>query len=190
MLKYNNIKLIIGLGNPGIKYKNNRHNIGKKFLYKIIKIYKKNIIYINKKFYFGNLFKLILKNKIFYLLLPNTFINLSGNFLLEIITIYNILPEQILVFHDDISLLLGKLKLIFNGYHFGHNGIKHIITILNTKKFFRLRIGINNNKIINNEYLKNFVLSNFSYYEKNIINHIFNKMINFIFKIWLFLKIY
>ncbi|HMB17416.1 MAG TPA: aminoacyl-tRNA hydrolase [Candidatus Paceibacterota bacterium] len=117
----NNIKLLIGLGNPDKKYKNTYHNIGHRF-----------INYVEKNTNLSNIKTLA----------STTFMNKSGHFVKEKLQYFNLTPQQILVIHDDSDIELGRYKISFNRGSAGHKGINSIINHLNTKKFWRLRIGI------------------------------------------------
>ncbi|MBK4775367.1 aminoacyl-tRNA hydrolase [Candidatus Pantoea edessiphila] len=170
----NRIKLIVGLLNPGEKYSFTRHNAGAWYINLLIKKYNLNIKK-NLKF-FGFTSNLCINNNKFHLLLPNTFINLSGIAVKTISKFYNILPEEILVAHDELDLPPGIIRFKFGGNHGGHNGLKDIISnFSNNKNFYRLRIGIGHPG--NREKVNQFVLSHPSSYEKELINHAINEAV-------------
>lgn len=137
----NNMKLIIGLGNPGQKYETTRHNLGFIFLDKLREKFSLPDFALENKFdakvslgEFGG-DKIILTK-------PQSFMNLSGQAMKKIMTFYKISPENLLVIHDDIDIDCGKFKLATNSSSAGHNGVQNIINELGTKKFARMRIGI------------------------------------------------
>jgi len=115
-----NIKLIVGLGNPGKEYENTRHNMGFIFIDKLSEQIKTNFI-VEK---------------------PQTFMNKSGDAVLALSKLHKIKPENILIVHDDIDILWGKFKFSFGHSSAGHKGVESIIKALKTKNFWRLRIGI------------------------------------------------
>ncbi len=115
-----NIKLIVGLGNPGKEYKNTRHNMGFIFIDKLSERLKTKFITAK----------------------PQTFINKSGDAVLALSKSHKIKPENILIVHDDIDILWGNFKFSFGRSSAGHKGVESIIKALKTKNFWRLRIGI------------------------------------------------
>jgi PTH1 family peptidyl-tRNA hydrolase len=134
------IQLIVGLGNPGKEYADTRHNVGALFVEKIAKDYK-TTLKLEKKFQ-GYFAKATLFDKDCFLLIPTTFMNLSGQAVLAVANFYKILPESILIVHDDLDLPVGALRLKKDGGHGGHNGLKDIIQKLGTNEFNRIKIGI------------------------------------------------
>lgn len=147
------MRLIVGLGNPGDKYKNNRHNVGFLILDEIASAQmqsfkkQKNFDYI--------------EHKGVILMKPKTYMNLSGNAVTAVKTKHRI--DDILVIVDDIYLPLGEIRLRNSGGLAGHNGLKSIAKSLGTNDFKRMRIGINSP---NEKNLADYVLSNFSKEEK------------------------
>ena len=146
------MKLIVGLGNPGIEYENTRHNIGFYYLDLIAK--ELNISNFKEKFN-GYYQKVKYKNEDIILLKPLSYMNLSGEVVVKYVNYYKIKPEDILVIHDDLDLDVGRLKLRANGSSGGHNGIKNIILNLGDENFKRLKIGISKS---NEMDTKNYVL--------------------------------
>lgn len=157
------MKLIVGLGNPGIEYHNTRHNIG----YMVIDSYaKKHNISIEKK-KFNSLYQKTKINDVDVLLVkPETFMNLSGEAVKDFVNYFKIDIEDILIIYDDLDLEVGKIRLRDKGSSGGHNGIKNIISLLGTEQFKRLKIGISNNKLIDT---KDYVLGKFNNDEKEIL---------------------
>ncbi|MCD6482448.1 MAG: aminoacyl-tRNA hydrolase [Candidatus Izimaplasma sp.] len=165
------MKLVVGLGNPGRKYKTTKHNIGFMCLDYYVKKHKLKLKKDNK--FNGE----TLKIGNIVLLKPHTFMNESGQSIRKIINFYNIKIENILVIYDDLDLPLGKTRLREKGSSAGHNGIKSIISNIQTQEFKRVRIGIDKNPLYET---KNYVLSSFSKKEKQIIEPVFEKVSNII----------
>jgi PTH1 family peptidyl-tRNA hydrolase len=136
----NKIKLIVGLGNPGTKYANTRHNIGFWFIDELCEQLKLTLK-DNKKFY-GHANKADIHGHQFWLLKPETFMNLSGKSVASLVNFYKIKPEEVLVVYDVLDLESGTVKLKKTGGHGGHNGLRDIIAMLGSKDFIRLRLGI------------------------------------------------
>lgn len=128
------LKAIIGLGNPETKYNSTRHNTGFIVVDKLLQV--KNIRLSEKfKAFFG-------KDGNTLFLLPTTYMNLSGESVIELVNFYKLRPEDLLVIYDDISLELGTLRFRKDGSDGGHNGIKSIIKCLSSNNFHRLKVGI------------------------------------------------
>lgn len=156
------MKLIIGLGNPGLEYKNTRHNIG--FL-AVDNFAKANSIKIEKKG-FGSLFaEAALNGEEIVLLKPQTFMNNSGEAVSAAVERWGIRAGNILVVCDDVNLILGIIRFRDGGSAGGHNGLKSIIDKSGTKDFNRLRIGIDAQR---SGILKDYVLSTFRSSEKKL----------------------
>ena len=135
------IKLIVGLGNPGDKYADTRHNAGEWLIARLARRFNVTLNAENK--FFGNVGKTLMNGKEIRFLVPTTFMNLSGNAVGALANFYRIKPEEILVLHDELDLPPGSVKLKLGGGHGGHNGLKDIVAALgNNNNFYRLRIGI------------------------------------------------
>ncbi|WP_282110246.1 aminoacyl-tRNA hydrolase [Shewanella algicola] len=136
-----NIKLIVGLANPGAEYAQTRHNAGAWYVQELARIC--NVPLVADSKYFGVTARTILHGKDVRLLIPTTFMNLSGKSVAALANFFRILPEEILVAHDELDMDPGVAKFKLGGGHGGHNGLKDIIASLgNDKNFHRLRIGI------------------------------------------------
>jgi PTH1 family peptidyl-tRNA hydrolase len=134
------IKLIVGLGNPGPKYSETRHNAGFWFVEDLASQYRSRFL-PEKKFH-GEVARISLEGKDIWLLKPETYMNRSGLSVVSLAAFYKIAPENILVAHDEIDLKAGTARLKSGGGHGGHNGLRDIISHLGTKDFQRLRIGV------------------------------------------------
>ena len=135
------IKLIVGLGNPGDKYTDTRHNAGEWLIERLARRF--NVSLNPESKFFGKTARTIVNGKEVRLLVPTTFMNLSGKAVGALASFYRIKPEEILVIHDELDLPPGTAKLKQGGGHGGHNGLKDIVAQLgNNNNFYRLRIGI------------------------------------------------
>ncbi len=135
------IKLIVGLGNPGAEYEATRHNAGVWFIQALANAY--NLQFKAEKAYFGFTARGQIDGNDVRLLIPTTFMNLSGKAVQALSNFYKIEVEEILVAYDELDLPPGAAKLKKDGGHGGHNGLKSIIQSLgNRKDFHRLRLGI------------------------------------------------
>lgn len=135
------IKLIVGLGNPGEKYADTRHNAGEWLIERLARHF--NVSLNPESKFFGKTARTLLNGKEVRLLVPTTFMNLSGKAVGALASFYRIKPEEILVIHDELDLPAGTAKLKQGGGHGGHNGLKDIVAQLgNNNNFYRLRIGI------------------------------------------------
>ena len=139
-MEITNAKFIIGLGNPGEKYIDSRHNIGFMLLQEISRKY--NLTFTSKKKLQSLYAEFSLNNMLFRLFMPTTYMNKSGDSIKAIIDWYKIELDQLLVIVDDIDIPLGKIRFRQKGGSGGHNGLKSIIHQLNSENFSRIRIGI------------------------------------------------
>lgn len=130
--------LIVGLGNIGAEYANTRHNIGFKALDFLSK--KEGLSFENLKF--GAVTELKLKGRTFFLLKPNTYMNLSGKAVKFWMDKENIPLQNVLIIADDLNLSFGTIRIRTKGSDGGHNGLKNITLILNTQEYARFRFGI------------------------------------------------
>jgi PTH1 family peptidyl-tRNA hydrolase len=161
------IKLIVGLGNPGDEYKKTRHNAGFEVIDKLLEnlpgSFKKGDgfcgIYWEGRFKGNNLF--IQK--------PLTFMNISGRAVASIAKRYQILPKEILLVFDDVDLALGKLRIRKNGSSAGHNGVESVIEELGSSGFPRLRVGIGRSEARSQA---DYVLSKFAEDEKELFSKV------------------
>ena len=131
--------LIVGLGNPEQDYSNTRHNMGFNTINKIAKQYN---IEIKQKKFKGLYGKGIIENEKVILLKPQTYMNLSGESIKEVVDFYKIEPSKIIVIYDDIDIMPGIIKIRKKGGAGSHNGMKSVIHELQTTEFPRIRVGI------------------------------------------------
>jgi PTH1 family peptidyl-tRNA hydrolase len=135
------IKLIAGLGNPGPEYSKTRHNAGVWFVEELAQ--RNNISLRPEKKYSGLYGKGLIGNELVHLLIPTTFMNLSGQAVAPLANFFRISVDNILIAHDELDMLPGSVKIKQGGGHGGHNGLKDIIArMANNRDFYRLRIGI------------------------------------------------
>ena len=134
------IRLIVGLGNPGREYDFTRHNAGFWWVDALAQQHSWSFRAENK--FHGLVARGRLEGHELFLLKPQTFMNVSGRAVGALAQFYQIEPGQILVVHDELDLPPGGIKLKFGGGHGGHNGLKDIFSHLGTREFWRLRIGI------------------------------------------------
>jgi peptidyl-tRNA hydrolase, PTH1 family len=134
------IKLIVGLGNPGRQYEKTRHNAG--FLFLDALAQELGCIWTSEPRFQGFFAEGSIANGKLMLLKPNTFMNRSGQSVGKIARYYKLHPEEILIVHDELDFNPGMVKLKKDGGHAGHNGLRDIIANLDSKDFYRLRIGI------------------------------------------------
>lgn len=158
------MRVIVGLGNPGKRYENTRHNIGYRVVSKLAEKHSLKFIKASSNY-------LLSKGKLeeeFYLLLPLTYMNLSGRAIKEFKNSNEFQLDNLLVICDDINLPLGKLRLRSKGSYGGHNGLLSVISELDSTNFPRLRIGIGKN--FKQSEQVDYVLSDFSSDELDVID--------------------
>ena len=168
--------LIVGLGNPGEKYKNTRHNIGFLVVEEILnrfEIIKKEYsnFFLSERFFINKE-----KRVKAYLMQPLTFMNNSGIAVKNFFDNYN--SVELIVVHDDIDLKTGKIRVKKKSGHGGHNGIKSIINEIKSNDFYRVKIGIGRPE--NKEDIPQYVLSDFSKKELPIIQKSIKKSLEII----------
>ncbi len=165
--KWQIVYLIVGLGNPGLEYKNTRHNVGFDVLDLISSKYN---IHINRIKFKGMYGEGKIKNEKVIILKPTTYMNLSGESVREVCNFYKISSENVIVIYDDISLEVGRMRIRKSGSAGGHNGIKNIILNLSSDVFPRIKIGIGGPK----GDLTSHVLGKVNHEEKIVIDRVFN----------------
>ena len=168
------MKLIVGLGNPGDKYKFTRHNAG--FMALDYLSFQWGFDFKFESKFNGEIAKINHEGESIVLLKPHTYMNLSGQSLIAVTNFYKIQREDILVIYDDLAMPTGKLRFRAKGSDGGHNGIKSIIAHLNSDEFKRVRIGIGHKPADAIDY----VLGCFSKADQNTLNEVFDKAPNMI----------
>ena len=135
------VELIVGLGNPGPAYERTRHNVGADLVLNLANSHSAQFKHETK--FFGDTTKINLDGISIRVLIPSTFMNLSGKSVAAMARFYQIAPENILVVHDELDMDPGTVRFKRGGGHGGHNGLRDTIKSLgNNKDFARLRIGI------------------------------------------------
>lgn len=133
------MKLIVGLGNPGKEYEKTRHNCGFRVIEKLEEALG---VSCNKVKFQGLYTKCKYKGEDVILLKPTTYMNLSGQSLIEAMRFFKVNAEDIIVIYDDLDTEIGKIRLRETGNPGGHNGMKNVVQHLGTKNFKRVRVGI------------------------------------------------
>ncbi len=170
--------LIVGLGNPGEKYKKTRHNIG----FRVIDEFwqKQNFpeFSFSKKFS-ALISETVLNGEKIILAKPQTFMNNSGQTVKSLIDFYKITKSNLIVIHDDLDLFLGKIKIAEDSRSAGHKGVQSIIDELGAKNFTRFRLGIKpqqHHGLVRGT--ENFVLEKFTKDEEKIVKQIIKQTVN------------
>lgn len=159
-------RVFIGLGNPGRKYSHNRHNVGQMALQAIAKSYQFPEF---TKAPGGLATKAKIDGQLVWLFLPASYMNLSGEAVQAFAHFHKFEPAQLCAVHDDLDLMLGKLRVKLGGGHGGHNGLRSMDAHL-TRDYHRLRIGIGHPGDKN--LVSDYVLSDFTGAEKKTVETI------------------
>ncbi len=166
--------LIVGLGNPGMKYKNTYHNVG---FVAIDELAKQMKIKLTKSECDSKTGKGIYKGVEVVLAKPQTYMNLSGEAVEKLVRHYNIdVESELVICYDDIDLNIGKLRIREDGSAGTHNGMRNIVKCLNTQSFKRVRVGTKTPQLAQHEVnLIDFVLSKVDYeYKEDLSRGIMN----------------
>ena len=158
--------LIVGLGNPGAEYKETRHNVGFMVADALASFYQFSVF---KSKFDGLIAEGTIDGEKCLLLKPQTYMNLSGNSVVKAATFYKILPEQIIVIHDDMDLLPTQIKAKLGGGTGGHNGLKSIDAHIG-QNYNRIRLGVGHPHATG-EAVVNHVLSRFSKADAEVVQH-------------------
>ncbi len=150
------VKAIIGLGNPGLKYRATRHNVG--FLV-VKELARKRRVRIRQKVFHSLVATTTISGESVILAQPLTYMNLSGQAVREMVKTKKIALKNLLVICDDVSLPVGRLRIRAKGSDGGHKGLRSIIEELGSENFTRLRVGVGSPN--ENFELSNYVLSKF-----------------------------
>jgi len=165
------VKLIVGLGNPGSKFANTRHNIGFKILDCLAE--KKKIKFKKMLFCSVKVANCKIGNIKVKLLKPQSFMNRSGEVVFKLMNRYSVDIDDLLIVYDDVDLPFGKLRIRKKGSAGTHNGVKSIVSSINSESFKRIRFGIGpkQKKISMNDH----VLGNFSIEEDLVVKNVLEK---------------
>ena len=150
-------KLVVGLGNPGSKYHETRHNVG--FMAIDLMAKELGLTFSEEKTFKAEVASTFLNGEKVYFVKPTTFMNESGKAVHALLTYYGLDIEDLLIIYDDLDMEVGKIRLRAKGSAGGHNGIKSIIQHIGTQTFNRVKIGIGRPK--NGMSVVNHVLSTF-----------------------------
>lgn len=161
------IKVIVGLGNPGPRYANTRHNVGFMVVDKLAERFR---IGITRSRFSGLWGDVNIGDDRVYLLKPQTYMNRSGQSVGGFIKYFKIPTTSMLVIHDDLDLPLGRIKLVRKGGAGGHRGVKSIMEVLGTNEFNRMKIGIGRPRY--NEDIEGYVLSPFYADERKTLSKV------------------
>ena len=170
------MKLIVGLGNPGTGYANNRHNIGFMCLNRFARAHG---IKFDKKQGLARIGIGEVSGEKVVLARPQTFMNLSGQSVIRLVNKFNIDFNDLLVIHDDLDLPLGKIRIRYGGSPGGHKGISSIINHLGSRDFSRIKIGIGRPATMEDSTetdIISYVLSDFPDEEKKIVTGVMDEV--------------
>jgi len=163
--------LVVGLGNAGSEYSNTRHNVGFDVIDLLSSEYNINTNRIKFKGMYGegNIgFEKVI------LLKPTTYMNLSGESIIEVVNFYKIPKENIIVVYDDISLEVGRMRIRMKGSAGGHNGVKSIISHLSSDEFTRIKVGVGQPQ----GDLVNHVLGKIPKEQREILKKVYDASVN------------
>ena len=133
------MKIIAGLGNPGLKYAGSRHNMGFSVLTELADRYDVSVNRAECKSLTG---RTIIKGEKVLLAMPQTYMNLSGEAVSQLLNYYKCTAEDLIVIYDDIDLDVGNVRIRAKGSAGGHNGMKNIIQLIGTEEFCRIKLGV------------------------------------------------
>lgn len=163
------MRLILGIGNPGERYRHNRHNVGFMFLDYLANKYSVSFLPARNDYYFA-------EHKIgenyFSLIRPSNYVNNSGFSAVQALANYNTSIDDLLVVHDDVYLTTGTFRLKLTGGDGGHKGVKSIIYHLSSEDVVRIRIGVGG-KEFSQENIAEYVLSDFHNEDQRLLNEVF-----------------
>jgi PTH1 family peptidyl-tRNA hydrolase len=161
--------LVVGLGNPGTNYAGNRHNVGHMVLAELadrlratFKSHRTNATVAEGRTFAAGP-KLVLAK-------PNTFMNVSGGPVANLLRFYSLQPDRLIVVHDELDIPFDALRLKFGGGHGGHNGVRDIIAALGTGDFTRVRVGVG--RPPGRQPAADFVLRDFSSTERSSLPNV------------------
>ncbi len=163
--------IVVGLGNPGRQYENTRHNCG---FDAIDVLAERNNCQMKKIRFKSTTGECNIKGSKCLLMKPSTYMNNSGEAVVQAMNFYKLKPENIIIIFDDISLDVGRMRIRMKGSDGGHNGMKNIIYLTGSDMFPRIKVGVG--KKPHPEYdLKDWVLSRFSQADSKVMKEMFTK---------------
>ena len=167
------LKVIVGLGNPGLQYRFTRHNIG----FMVVDCISESLglKFKHIKSYYSLIARGRFDNKKILLVKPQTYMNLSGIAVKKITSYYKITAQDILVVYDDFNIGFEQIRIRKRGSSGGHNGIESIIENLNSEAVPRIRIGIGHNQSNQKIQYSDYVLSQFTKSEKSKLTYLINR---------------
>ncbi|MBO5888649.1 MAG: aminoacyl-tRNA hydrolase [Clostridia bacterium] len=159
--------LVVGLGNPGVKYLKNMHNMG----FMAIDILADNLgLEFNKKGFKGVYSLCDINGEKVMLLKPHTYMNLSGDSVVEAVNFYKISTEKVIVIYDDLDIDIGSLRIREKGSSGTHNGMRDIVKKLSSDKFPRIRVGTKPNN--DSREIIDYVLSDIKKQDENVFKEV------------------
>lgn len=163
-------KIIAGLGNPGDKYVQTRHNIG---FCAVEALASKNGLQFDKKRFDAQYVKARVCNQNVFFIKPMTYMNLSGHSIQKFAAYYQVNVSEIIIVHDDMDLEFGQIKVVKSRGHGGHNGVRSVINALGDKDFIRVRLGVGHPGVENK--VTGHVLGKFTPDEIDSVNDLIEK---------------
>ena len=177
MSEQQEIRLIVGLGNPGSEYADTRHNLGFWFVDELAR--RAGAFFREERKFQADVCRVRLEGKDVWLMKPQTYMNRSGDAVVSLALYYKILPDQILVVHDELDLMPGCMKVKKGGGNAGHNGLKDISAKLSTPNFWRLRLGTGHPRSLGMaQQVADFVLSRPSTEHETVMRKCIDTAIN------------
>ena len=160
--------LIAGLGNPGLKYRNTRHNVG----FKVVDLWAKSLgVRLDRRRFQARFARTRFQNMDVILLRPMTFMNRSGDSIKACIDFFGLHAENVLVVHDDVDLPVGRVKVVRGGSAGGHRGVLSVIQHLGSHEFPRIKIGVGRPRY-DGESVEDYVLKSFYRDEKEVVEEV------------------
>lgn len=166
--------MIVGLGNPGTKYQETRHNVGFMLIDRLAK--REHVTFSHDKIFQADIAETFINGEKIYLVKPTTFMNESGKAVHALLSYYGLDQTNLLVVYDDLDMVVGKIRFRQKGSAGGHNGIKSIIAHTGTQEFDRIKIGIGRPKA--GTTVNRHVLSKFDMDDKIEIDKALDKLDN------------
>jgi PTH1 family peptidyl-tRNA hydrolase len=160
--------LIAGLGNPGLKYRNTRHNVG----FKVVDLWAKSLgARLDRRRFQGRFTRARFQSADVILLRPMTYMNRSGESIRACVDFFNLQTENVLLVHDDVDLPVGRVKVVRGGSAGGHKGVLSAIQHLGTHEFPRIKVGVGRPRHIG-ESVEDHVLKSFYRDEKEVVEEV------------------